>query len=99
LAQPASIGGIINSYTPIISLLTCENKIIVEDANSFNVGDTVLMIQMKGAVIDSTNTASFGTITNYNNAGNYEINYVKSKAGNIIELKHHTLNIQMGKNW
>ena len=42
---------------------------------------------MKGAVIDSSNTASFGTVTNYKNAGNYEFNYVKSKAGNIIELK------------
>ena len=43
---------------------------------------------MKGAVIDSSNTAAFGTVTDYKNAGNYEFNYVKSKAGNIIELKN-----------
>ena len=84
----SNIGNIINDYTPVLSLLPCENKISVEDASAFNIGDTVLMIQMKGAIIDSTNTAGFGTITDYRNAGNYEINYVKSKAGNIIELKN-----------
>jgi gliding motility-associated-like protein len=83
------ITGIINTYTPVLALNPCENKITVEDAATFNPGDTVLMIQMKGAVIDSTNTAAFGTITDYKNAGNYEFNYVKSKTGNIIELKNN----------
>ncbi|MEO7922235.1 MAG: PKD domain-containing protein [Chitinophagaceae bacterium] len=85
------IGNIINDYTPILALNPCDNKITVEDAGAFNVGDTVMMIQMKGAVIDSTNTSAFGTITNYKGAGNYEFNYVKSKAGNIIELKNNIL--------
>ncbi|MDB5279454.1 MAG: hypothetical protein JWR61_4409 [Ferruginibacter sp.] len=78
---------IINTYTPVIAFNPCENNITVEDASTFNIGDTVLMIQMKGAVIDSSNTAAFGNITNYKNAGNYEFNYVKSKAGNIVELR------------
>jgi|GEM_PF-650326 len=82
------ISNIINDYTPVIAFNPCDNKITVEDASAFNVGDTVLMIQMKGAVIDSTNTSSFGTITDYKNSGNYEFNYVKGKAGNIIELKN-----------
>ena len=77
---------IINTYTPVISLDPCENKMTVEDASTFNTGDTVLLIQMQGAVIDSTNTSSFGTITDYKNAGNYEFNYVKSKTGNVVEL-------------
>ena len=77
---------IINSYTPLISLNACSNKIIVEDASSFKIGDTVLIIQMKGATIDSSNTATFGTIIKNNNAGNYEFNYVKNKVGNEIEL-------------
>ena len=82
------ISNIINEYTPIIALNPCTNKITVEDATKFNPGDTVLMIQMKGAVIDSTNSSSFGNITDYKNSGNYEFNYVKAKAGNIIELKN-----------
>jgi gliding motility-associated-like protein len=87
-SQTSSIGGIINAYTPVLGYEPCGNKITVENAGPFNIGDTVLMIQMKGAVIDSNNNASFGTITNYNNAGNYEYNYVKGKSGNVIELKN-----------
>ncbi len=83
-----TISKIINDYTPVIALNPCTNKLTVEDASKYNAGDTVLIIQMKGAVIDSSNTASFGTVTNYKNAGNNEFNYVKSKAGNIIELKN-----------
>ena len=77
---------IINDYTPVLSLDPCKNIINVGDASAFNVGDTVLLIQMKGAVIDSSNTSAFGTITDYKNAGNYEFNYVKSKNSNSIEL-------------
>lgn len=83
-----NISTIINTYTPVLGFNPCDNKLTVEDASTFNTGDTVLMIQMKGAVIDSTNTAAFGTITDYKNAGNYEFNYVKNRAGNIIELKN-----------
>ena len=84
----ANINNIINEYTPVLAFNPCANKITVEDASKYNTGDTVLMIQMKGAAIDSTNTIAFGTITDYKGAGNYEFNYVKSKSGNIIELKN-----------
>ena len=79
---------IINDYTPALALDICTNKLTVEDAIKFNIGDTVLLIQMKGAIIDSTNTAAFGNITDYKSAGNYEFNYVKSKVGNVVELKN-----------
>ena len=79
---------IINDYTPVLGFNPCDNKLTVENGTAYNVGDTVLLIQMKGAVIDSTNTAAFGTITDYKNAGNYEFNYVKTKTGNVIELSN-----------
>ena len=82
---------IINDYTPILSLYICQNKITVEDGIKYNIGDTVLLIQMKGAIIDSTNTAAFGNITDYKSAGNYEFNSVKSRTGNVIELKNKIL--------
>ncbi|MBL0146789.1 MAG: T9SS type A sorting domain-containing protein [Chitinophagaceae bacterium] len=40
------------------------------------VGNRVMIIQMKGATIDETNTSSFGNISAINDAGNYEINTV-----------------------
>ena len=98
--QLAGKSSIINDYTPVLSLDSCKNYLVVEDANKYNAGDTVLIIQMKGAAIDSSNTANFGTVTDYKNAGNYELNYVKSKAGNVIELKNELsrqYNIPTGK--
>lgn len=83
-AQSDSI--IINNYTEVLSFEICTNKLIVANAAEFKAGDTVLIMQMKGAVIDSSHTIAFGTITGYKNAGNYEFNYVRSKSGNTLEL-------------
>lgn len=77
LHAQTSISGIINDYTPA-SGVTCSNSILVADAAPFGPGDKVLIVQMKGASIDLTNTASFGNISDYGNAGRYEINEVAS---------------------
>jgi hypothetical protein len=68
------ISGIVNSYTSVISVnsSTCESSINVVDASLFAPGEKALIIQMKGADVDLTNTAAFGSITNYNSAGLYE---------------------------
>lgn len=81
-----NISGIINDYTPVLSLGICNNTIIVEDASAFGIGDTVLIIQMKGAEIETSNNSDYGNILNYNSSGNYEFNYVKSVIGNSVEL-------------
>lgn len=98
--QIVSQDEIINSYTPVTFLSTCNNKLIVENASDFNVGDTVLLIQMRGAIVDSTNTAAFGTITDYKNAGNYEFNYISTKIGNelgLLNTLQRTYDIANGK--
>lgn len=82
------IGGIINYYTPVLGFDPCKNQVNVEDAAGFGVGDTVLIIQMKGAVIDGSNTAGFGNILDYRNAGHYEFNYIRSITGNVVELEN-----------
>ncbi len=81
-----NISGIINDYTPVLSLGICNNTIIVEDASAFGIGDTVLIIQMKGAQIETSNNSDFGNILDYNSSGNYEFNYVKSVTGSSVEL-------------
>lgn len=98
LATP--ISNIINDYTPVTAFDPCKNALTVDDATQFNPGDTVLLIQMKGAVIDNTNTASFGTVTDYKSAGNFEFNIVQSKNGNNIILKNvmiRAYDIPLGK--
>ena len=76
----------INEYTPVNSIDICINTLLVQDASKFNVGDTVLLMQMQGAVIDSSNSVSFGTVLDYKNQGHYEFNTVKSKNGNLVGL-------------
>ncbi len=84
-ATPPTGQVIINDYTEVLDIDNC-NNITVADGRKFNVGDTILIIQMKGAVIDSANSAAFGNITDYKNAGNYQFNYIKKKAGNVLHL-------------
>ncbi|GAB4396990.1 MAG: hypothetical protein OHK0053_12380 [Microscillaceae bacterium] len=84
----AQISGIINSYGRITaqtgSTLTVDNLSLSPTSSlndAFGIGKKVLIIQMKGATINTSNTASFGEITNFNQAGNYEFTEVTSLAG------------------
>ncbi len=70
-AQTTNISGIINNYTSVTSVGTQSTN--VTTTSGFAVGDKVVLIQMKGASIDTTNTSNFGTINSYNDAGNYEM--------------------------
>lgn len=74
----------INRYAAVLAFDICTNTITVSDATEFNTGDTVLMIQMKGAIIDTSNSPSFGNILDYGNAGNYEFNFISAKSGNQL---------------
>ena len=82
---------VVNEYTEVLGYNICTNQVRVADASLYNVGDTVLMIQMQGVEIDTSNSASFGTIINYHNAGNYEMNYISAKSANIITLSRRLM--------
>ncbi len=75
---------VINAYSAVLSLDICKNEITVADPALYFAGDTVLLIQMQGAVIDTSNTASFGAVIDYKNTGNYEMNYISVITGNKI---------------
>lgn len=95
LRSQVDISGVINSNTSVINIVQpncsdcdagCKDTIEVGNANLFEIGDRALIIQMKGASINTTNTSSAGQITNIANAGNYEFFIVDSidAAGNIL---------------
>lgn len=88
LTQPHTTD-IINDYTSVLAFDPCVNKLICDQPYLFFPGDTVLIIQMKGAIADSSNSNSFGNIIDYGNAGNYEFNYIKSVSGDSIELRNN----------
>lgn len=91
---------VINKYAAVLAYDPCRNTITVDATTGFGVGDTVLLIQMKGATIDTSNTASFGSVLSYNGAGNYELNTIESITGNVITLHYkmaRTYDIPDGK--
>jgi len=78
ISAQTNISGVINSYSKVNSFVS-SNSLRVDNALIFNVGDTVLLIQMKGAEMVKTNNASFGDLVNINNAGHYELLIVESR--------------------
>lgn len=78
------LSGIINIYTPVTAI-AC-NKVTVDNASGFIPGSGVLVIQMKGATVDQSNTSTSGDVLTYNQVGNYEFGWVTSTSGNDIFL-------------
>jgi Secretion system C-terminal sorting domain len=72
----ANINGIINSYYKVTSINTTQSSLNLPSTAGLSLFDNVMLIQMKGAAVNTTNTASFGSISAYNDAGNYELNVI-----------------------
>ena len=67
------ISGIVNTYYKVIEVIPDKAGVRVSNPAGLNYNDKVMLIQMKGASINTTNSSSFGNITSFNNAGNYEL--------------------------
>jgi gliding motility-associated-like protein len=86
-----TISGIINKYTSVVAINNCDKSITVQNASEFNVGDRVLLIQMKGAEINTDNASTFGDVSNYGNSGNYEFGTIETINGNTVTLVNSIL--------
>ena len=71
-AEAQSISGVVNSYYHVISVNNAVNKAGLTNSAGLSVGMRVLLIQMRGATVDQTQSAAFGNITAINNTGKYE---------------------------
>ncbi len=80
-----SISGVVNDYTAVTAV-GCNYVAVVSPA-AFSVGDRVLIIQMQGAMVANPNNSTFGSITAYNNAGNYEFATISSIVGLTINFQ------------
>ena len=88
-----NIGGVINKYANVVEIDYCQNTISIPSslASQFHIGDKIMIIQMKGASLIEGNNINNGKIDDYNNAGNWEINEIKSLNSStnfIISLKY-----------
>ncbi|MHA4809776.1 T9SS type A sorting domain-containing protein [Flavitalea flava] len=87
-----SVQGIVNSYFTVTTVNTSANSLIVDNAAGLTSGQRILLIQAKGASINSANASAFGDITNINSAGNYEFNTVCNVINNEVWLKDQLAN-------
>lgn len=86
------ISGIINRYAAINNINYCTSTLSVNNAAGFAPGDRVLILQMKGAIINATGTSAFGSITNLGAAGKYEWATVQSVTANNIRVQFALVN-------
>lgn len=88
-AQTTVISGVINAYAKVTGIDYCGRTLAVESSAGFIAGDKALIIQMKGAIHDSSSADSsvFGRIRDYGTAGNFEFVNVEAVAGNSLKLR------------
>ncbi|GAB3829034.1 hypothetical protein GCM10028821_15080 [Hymenobacter jeollabukensis] len=78
---------VVNQYTALgANAAAGSTAVSVASAAGLSAGDLVLLIQMQGALINNSNTASYGDIVNLRNAGNYELAVVQAVSGTTLSL-------------
>lgn len=83
-----NIFGIVNQYAMLVNdAPSCSPFIKVDNGNAFEAGDLIIVVQMNGAEIDPTNSASYGTVTGYGNSGVFEYCKVIAVEGNTLILQ------------
>jgi len=75
-SQTTNINGVVNSYYSVLAVDAVRDGVKLNTVAGLARNDKVLLIQMKGASINTANAAGYGDTTALNNAGNYEIHTV-----------------------
>jgi len=89
LASSAAAGATsitVSNITDLSGATSFTNSVNPYPTNALTVGDLILIVQMQGATIGTSNTSTYGTIAAYNNTGNFELKYVLGVAGNVINF-------------
>lgn len=88
-AQTQTILGIVNDYAKVLTFDRCANTISVDTITGFNVGDRVMVIQMKGVTVDTSSGPGYGMITDLGGAGHVEINTIGKIDGRTITFLYN----------
>ncbi|MBI5009076.1 MAG: gliding motility-associated C-terminal domain-containing protein [Bacteroidia bacterium] len=94
LSQDKKISNIINLYKYVEAIgSTPHDNVTLSDVSGLNPGDTVLLIQMKGANIIVNNDPSYSTQAGYFGApGVNEFLIIESIVGSVVTFKNNILN-------
>lgn len=91
--QTTNISGIVNTYHKVVEVIPSKACLRVADPTGLNVNTMVMVVQMKGATINTTASSSaFGDVSSLNGAGNYEIGTICYIIGDSVFLFHTLLN-------
>ncbi|MEY3051293.1 MAG: hypothetical protein RLY31_1078 [Bacteroidota bacterium] len=85
------LSGVINHYAQVLFIDSCTAQMTVDDPTGFEPGDQVLLMQMKGATIDASNSATFGQVTDVGGAGRFERNEILAVNGTNLTLRYECL--------
>lgn len=90
--QTTNLSGVVNTYHKVIEIIPSKACLRVADPSGLNVNTLIMVIQMKGATINTSNSSSFGDTTSLNGAGNYEIGTICYMIGDSVFLFHKLMN-------
>lgn len=91
-ASQTNISGIVNSYYKVIEVIPAKACVRLNTVVGLAHLQKTLLIQMKGASVNTANSSSFGDTTSLNNAGNYEIAIICAINGDSVFMYHNFLN-------
>lgn len=92
VSQTTNINGVVNSYYQVIEVIPSKAGLRVTDVSGIVPTTYAMIVQMKGATINTTNSSSFGDTTSLNNAGNYEINRICAVIGDTVFMVNDLMN-------
>jgi hypothetical protein len=87
-----NISGIVNSYYQVIEVMPTIYALKVSNPAGLGVNNRVLIVQMKGASVNTANDSGFGDTTTLNEAGNYETAVICKIKTDTIYFHHTFLN-------
>ena len=84
------VGGEVNAYASVKDIIGgC--TLICDSTSGFSTNDRVLIIQMKGASIDTLNNSSYGVLNDFGNAGIYEFGSIQAVYHDTIFLRNELI--------
>jgi type IX secretion system substrate protein len=87
-----SISGVVNSYYQVIQVIPAKACVRLNTVAGLSTLNKVMIVQMKGATVDQTNSSAFGDTFSLNNAGNYELAVICAIDGDSVFMFHNFLN-------
>lgn len=90
--QTTNISGVVNTYHKVIQIIPSKACLRVADTTGLHLNTPVMVVQMKGASINTANNSGYGDTTSLNGAGYYEIGVVCYIIGDSVFLFHNLMN-------